>query len=58
VIKMIVDRILIIRGKGFFSVSSKISWFLLFSLLYPPYILVAGVGSLLVKERWKDRKGK
>jgi hypothetical protein len=57
-IKMILDRILIIRGKGFFSVSSKISWFLLFSLLYPPYILVAGVGSLLVKERWKDRKGK
>lgn len=56
--KLIVDRILIIRGTGFFSVSSKMSSFLFFSLLYPPYIFVAGLGSLMIKERWKDRKGK
>ncbi|MFW6352085.1 MAG: glycosyltransferase [Bacteroidota bacterium] len=57
-LKMIIDRMVIVRGKGFFSVSSKTSGFLLFSLLYPFYILVAGSGSLILKERWKDRKGK
>jgi cellulose synthase/poly-beta-1,6-N-acetylglucosamine synthase-like glycosyltransferase len=58
IIKGVVDRILINSGKGFFSVSSKLSRFLVFSFLYPPYILIAGVGSLMIRERWKDRKGK
>ncbi|WP_291859123.1 glycosyltransferase [Marinilabilia sp.] len=56
--KVLVDRMLINRGKHFFNVSSDLPRFLAFSFLYPPYILVAGIGSILLKERWKDRTGK
>lgn len=55
--KGLVDRLLINRGKHFFTVSSDFPRFLAFSFLYPPYILVVGIGSLLLKERWKDRTG-
>lgn len=57
-IKIIVDRILLNQGKGFFAVPSGLFRFLVISLLYPPYILIAGVGSLFIRERWKDRTGK
>jgi cellulose synthase/poly-beta-1,6-N-acetylglucosamine synthase-like glycosyltransferase len=56
--KIIVDRILLNQGKGFFAVSSGLFRFLAISFLYPTYILVAGVGSLFIRERWKDRTGK
>ncbi|WP_010662077.1 glycosyltransferase [Marinilabilia salmonicolor] len=56
--KIIVDRMLINQGKDFFAVSSGTFRFLAFSFLYPPYIFVAGIGSLFIRERWKDRTGK
>jgi len=45
-------------GNHFFSVRLKPWSFLIFSLIYPYYILVAFLGSILLKEKWKDRKGK
>ncbi|MGM0376361.1 MAG: glycosyltransferase [Bacteroidota bacterium] len=44
-------------GKRFFSAKVQPLHFLMFSLLYPFYITAAGIGSLLFKEKWKDRKG-
>ena len=56
--KVVIDRVLINAGKDFFAVSSGLIRFLAFSVLYPPYILIAGLGSILFRERWKDRKGR
>ncbi|MDN5290160.1 MAG: poly-beta,6-N-acetyl-D-glucosamine synthase [Anaerophaga sp.] len=57
-IKMLSDWYLLSSGKSFFSVTLSLLHFLIYSLLYPFYIVVAAIGSLVTKERWKQRKGK
>ncbi len=57
-LKMIIDHQFIHNGKNFFSINKiGLLQFFLFSLIYPYYVFTAGIGSILVKERWKDRKG-
>ena len=51
------DWSLLNTGKRFFSAKIQPLHFLMFSFLYPFYITTAGIGSLLFKENWKDRKG-
>ncbi|WP_232526513.1 glycosyltransferase [Marinilabilia rubra] len=57
-IKTSADWSLLNSGKSFFSVRTGLPAFLSFSLIYPYYILTAGVGSLFIRESWKDRKGR
>jgi len=56
-IKSGADWSLLNSGKSFFSVRTNLPVFLTFSMVYPFYILTAGMGSLLFPESWKDRKG-
>ncbi|MFW5890214.1 MAG: glycosyltransferase [Marinilabiliaceae bacterium] len=58
IIKAGTDWNLLNAGKRFFSVKIAPLPFLMFSVLYPFYITAAGTGSILVKEKWKDRKRK
>lgn len=58
IIKTSTDWKFLNAGKRFFSVQIKPFHFLMFSIVYPFYISVAGTGSLFLKERWKARKGK
>ncbi|MFO8000344.1 MAG: glycosyltransferase [Marinilabilia sp.] len=58
IIKAVVDRKLLNAGNRFFSVRIKAGNFIVFSLLYPFYALITGLGSLLFKEKWKERTGK
>ncbi|MGQ1890182.1 glycosyltransferase [Thermophagus sp. OGC60D27] len=58
VLKMLVDWILLSAGRQLFSVRLPFFRFVSFSILYPYYILLAALGAVLVKERWKRRKGK
>lgn len=57
-IKMLSDWYLLSSGKSFFSFTLPVFHFLIYSLFYPFYIVVAAIGSLVTKERWKQRKGK
>jgi cellulose synthase/poly-beta-1,6-N-acetylglucosamine synthase-like glycosyltransferase len=57
-IKMLSDWYLLSTGKGFFSVTLPVFHFLIYSLFYPFYIVFTAIGSLVTKERWKQRKGK
>ncbi len=58
VLKTTADWSLLNSGKSFFSVRFKLPLFLTFSLIYPYYIVLAGMGSLFFPEVWKDRKGR
>ncbi len=55
-IKAIADWQLLSRGNRFFSV--PLSWpsFILFSLIYPFYVVVAGLAGIMLPVTWKGRK--
>lgn len=57
-VKTITDWRFLKAGNHFFSVQVKLWYFLMFSLIYPYYIAIAGIGGFLLKEKWKDREGK
>lgn len=57
-IKTIVDSWLLNTGKQFFTIKLTPLNMVVFSLIYPFYILLTGIGSIVAKEYWKERKGK
>ena len=57
-LKIIADYLLLKRGEDFFSLIIKPLPILLFSLFYPFYIVVAGIGGLLITPTWKSNTTK
>ncbi len=57
IIKVIADWNILKTGSPFYSIKLSLRHHLIFSIAYPYYILIAGLGSLFVRERWKNRKG-
>jgi cellulose synthase/poly-beta-1,6-N-acetylglucosamine synthase-like glycosyltransferase len=57
-LKTMADWTLLKPGFGFFPGKAKPITILISELIYPFYILITGLGSLIFKEQWKDRTGK
>jgi cellulose synthase/poly-beta-1,6-N-acetylglucosamine synthase-like glycosyltransferase len=55
-IKSMADYRLLLAGQGFFGNKPPFLPFLIFSMVYPFYIILAAIGGLMLNTTWKGRK--